>query len=78
MRWTALVFAALAAACGGGGDGSTPTPPPPPPPQVTPIALSVSGMAVVKAQGDAQGFTLLEEKALALTQPGPDRRPQQL
>jgi hypothetical protein len=67
------MLASLAVACGGGG-GSPAATPPPPPPQVTPIALAVSGRAVVKAQGDALGFTLLEEKALALTQPGPDRR----
>jgi len=74
LRWAAVALASLAAACGSGGNGSTAQAPPPPPPQVTPITLAVSGRAVVRAQGDAQGFTLLEEKALAITQPGPDRR----
>lgn len=68
-RGAVLALAILAASCGGGGGPATV-----PPPQPAPIAVAISGRAVVKSQGDDTGFTLLEEKALPLAQPGPDRR----
>jgi hypothetical protein len=63
----AICLAGLAAACGGGAPESMP------PPVTMPIALSVSGRFVARAEANPTGFTLVEEKALALDQAGPDR-----
>jgi hypothetical protein len=65
----AIGIAALVAACGGGGGA----PEAMPPPEIPPIALPISGRFVARAEASPSGVTLLEEKALALDQPGPDR-----
>ena len=52
---------------------SSPPPQLPPPPPPAPIAIAVTGMAVVKVQASNAGIAAMEQRLTAITELGPDR-----
>lgn len=61
-----LTAAALAASCGGGG--SSPAAP------AAPLDVSIGGASAIKARTAGMAITVLEERPISLTTPGPGRR----